>query len=116
MANSKHLLVLLSKLAAELKALNLWQQQRPTEQELSSLQPFCIDTLTFAQWLQFIFIERMKALVADKMALPAQISLCPMAEESFKHKGELAANLINLIADIDELLSGKREQSLYVRK
>lgn len=115
MGNSQHLLVLLSKLELELVKLNLWQQQWPTKQALSSTQPFCIDTLTFAQWLQFIFIERMKTLVVNNMALPTQISLCPMAEESFKNKAELAADLINLIADIDELLSGKREQSLYVR-
>lgn len=106
---------LLRSLKQEMDTLNLWQTRRPSVEELSSTQPFCLDTLSFEQWLQFVFIERMESMIKMGQTLPSTISLCPLAEESFKHLGNNASNLINLIADIDQLLSGKREQTLYVR-
>ncbi|MEC8429313.1 MAG: YqcC family protein, partial [Pseudomonadota bacterium] len=39
-------------LQCELKNLNLWETQRPADEALASTQPFCIDTLSFPQWLQ----------------------------------------------------------------
>ncbi|KGJ95743.1 YqcC family protein [Thalassotalea sp. ND16A] len=115
--STKHqqLPLLLNALTTALRASNLWQIEQPSTSALASRQPFCIDTLSFAQWLQFIFIEKMQEMLKKNLALPTQISLCPMAEEAFKEKGNTAAELINVIADIDELLSGKREQHLYVR-
>lgn len=110
------ILTLLSALEAELKQQRFWQSSRPSAKLLSSTQPFCIDTLRFEQWLQFVFIEKLQLLIANNQALPNQISLCPMAEEAFKSKGDAMAELINIIADIDETLSGKREQTIYVRK
>lgn len=105
---------LLSSLKQELQTLQLWQISRPSIKALSSTQPFGIDTLSFEQWLQFIFIERMETMVKAGQPLPTAISICPIAEEKFKHLGDSASKLINLIADIDQLLSGKREQTLYV--
>jgi uncharacterized protein YqcC (DUF446 family) len=105
---------LLLALEVELQELTLWQADIPTEEALNSTQPFSCDTLTFPQWLQFIFIEKMTELNGAEALLPTSISICPMAEESFKHFSDKAASLINVIADIDKLLSGKREQTLYV--
>ncbi|MEW6996390.1 YqcC family protein [Colwelliaceae bacterium BS250] len=105
---------LLLALEVQLQELALWQADMPSAQDLNSTQPFSCDTLTFAQWLQFIFIAKISELNRAEASLPATISICPMAEESFKHLGKQAAMLINVIADIDELLSGKRVQTLYV--
>lgn len=105
---------LLLALEIEMQAASLWQADLPSTQALNSTQPFSCDTLTFTQWLQFIFIAKMTKLNSGKAPLPTSVSICPMAEESFKHLGAPAAKLVNVIADIDELLSGKREQTLYV--
>ncbi|TRX56391.1 YqcC family protein [Thalassomonas sp. M1454] len=104
---------LLIQLAQELKNNNLWQQQAPSVEALSSTAPFCYDTLSFAQWLQFIFLKRMQIMVQSKTPLPSAISLCPMAEEAFKQHDASIVKLITIIADIDELLSGKREQTRH---
>ncbi len=116
MGTSTHqkILILLQQLADELAFLSLWQTDKPSEQALTSSQPFCCDTLRFEQWLQFIFIERISIMISLKSPLPTRISLCPMAEESFKHLGKKASILINIIADIDQRLSGKRAQTLFV--
>mgnify|MGYP000318113541 FL=1 len=54
-------------------------------------------------------------MIAVNASLPSTISLCPMAEESYKTLGTQAAKLINVIGDIDEVLSGRRYQTLFVK-
>lgn len=98
------LLLLLDKLQAELKALGLWSNEIPSADALESTKPFCCDTLTFTQWLQFVFIPRLHSMVLHKQQLPKNILVSPIAEESFQCQSQLA--IIDIIADIDELLSG----------
>ncbi|WNC69838.1 YqcC family protein [Thalassotalea nanhaiensis] len=101
----------LKDLAAQLKQVGLWQLERPSTQALSSSQPFCLDTLAFEQWLQFVFIEKLQAMIVADLPLPSKISVAPMGEEAFKSLGKNAADIISTLADIDELLSGNKEQS-----
>lgn len=115
LTKSQALTALLLELKQQMQHLSLWQTQSPSAEALASTQPFCLDTLAFEQWLQFIFIARIEFLIDNGDKLPTQISLCPMAEEAFSQMGDEVADLINGLADIDELLSGQREQTLYVR-
>ncbi len=102
---SKQTLLLLEKLKLALVELSLWQNQLPSEQALQSSEPFCIDTLSFEQWLQFVFIERLTQLIINQQALPNKLSVAPMAEHAFADLGESGKPLIKIIADIDALLS-----------
>ncbi|WP_371372820.1 YqcC family protein [Thalassotalea aquiviva] len=115
MQKPQTIMTLLNALEQELKNLGLWQQEGIDEDLLQSTQPFCIDTLSFEQWLQFVFLTKMHQMIEANQALPNNIAICPMAEESFKSLGQNASDLINIIGDIDQCLSGKREQTLYVR-
>jgi uncharacterized protein YqcC (DUF446 family) len=103
---------LLQSIETELRNLQLWSETAPTPAALASTAPFCFDSMPFAQWLQFVFLPRMWALVDGRLPLPSQISICPMAEHVFQAQGSAAWILINRIADLDELLSGKREQTV----
>ncbi|MBO1520602.1 YqcC family protein [Oceanisphaera pacifica] len=96
----------LSAIVDELKALSWWQTEPPSAAALSSSQPFCIDTLTFAQWLQFVLIARLQAMLESGAPLPQQISVYPMATESFKSVAENTQALEEAIAQLDECLSG----------
>ena len=108
---------LLADLAFELKSLNLWQISQPSAVELSSSAPFCCDTLTFEQWLQFIFIPKITVMINQQQALPTKISLTPMTEEAFKPFsiktlcGRPNAN-IDVIQKIDNALTeqGRRDE------
>lgn len=95
----------LQALAQDLKDLELWQEQAPPPEHLASQQPFCIDTLTFSQWLQFVFLNRMQALVDGQQPLPAQCGIAPMAEEYFKPMALDASVLIQRLETIDRILS-----------
>ncbi|MFM4701956.1 YqcC family protein [Aeromonas bivalvium] len=106
---NKYLLVagLLGELSAELQRLERWQSDHPGEEALASTLPFCVDTLSFDQWLQFVLIPRMEQLVMLQAPLPANVSLYPMASESYKENLAEVADLLRLIARFDLLLSGK---------
>jgi len=99
---------LLTELTQQLKTQGLWQADKPEASKLTSTVPFCCDTLAFEQWLQFVFISKLHSMLMTGMALPADIAIKPMAEESFKHLGEASSSLIQIIANIDQLLSAPR--------
>lgn len=98
----------LNAIAQELKALSWWQALPPTAEALASQEPFCLDTLTFPQWLQFVLIPRMQAMLDAGVPLPTHIALYPMATESFKDLPENTRALEEAIALLDESLTGKR--------
>ena len=89
-----------------LRELQLWQAQPPSPEALNSSQPFCIDTLTFVQWLQFVFLPRMSALVEGRQPLPGQCGIAPMAAEYFKGMGLNARPLVEQLKQIDRILGG----------
>ena len=105
----EHTAQLLEELSKELQRLNLWQAQQPSLLELSSSAPFCCDTLTFEQWLQFIFIEKISDMINKGQTLPAKIALTPMAEVSFKHLSGQAESLLVIIKKIDKTLTAQGE-------
>jgi uncharacterized protein YqcC (DUF446 family) len=96
---------LLMDVEAQLRQLGLWQKKPPPEQALASVEPFCIDTLNFPQWLQFIFLARMYAMISSQQALPASCSIAPMAAEYFKACEDNVGALIGALEGIDRLLS-----------
>jgi len=99
------LLQLLNALEQELRLLNLWQRTAPSTQALSSSLPFAIDTLTFVQWLQFIFIDKMGQLLQLSLPLPESMSVLPMASEYFKGLPVNSANINAIIGRIDLLIN-----------
>ena len=54
---------LLEDMETELKVLGCWQAMPPTPEAMSSEVPFCMDTMAFSQWLQWLFIPRVRAIV-----------------------------------------------------
>ncbi len=96
---------LLIDVEAELRRLQQWQSEPPTVAALASTEPFCVDTLSFAQWLQFIFLPRMHALVANNQLPPGRCEIKPMAEEYLRAAGLDGANLLRAIGELDAAIS-----------
>ena len=97
---------LLIDIEAQLRQLSLWESEMPRDEALASTQPFAIDTLTFPQWLQFIFLPTMYRLVDEGDALPTQCAIAPMAEESFRGSALPISGLLDALERMDVLLSG----------
>lgn len=89
----------------ELRQLQLWQAEAPSAEALASTQPFCIDTLNFPQWLQFIFLVKMQQLVDGNLPLPSNCAIAPMAQEYFKVLRCDSSALLNCLARLDTLLT-----------
>lgn len=97
--------VLLRELEAALRRAGLWEFSPPDPAALESVQPFCVDTLDFTQWLQWVFLPRMRALLDARAALPAKCGIAAMAEVRFmgREEGELLG-LIELLRQIDQVI------------
>jgi len=101
----RHLSGLLVDIESDLRNIDQWSDQRPTDEAFNSDQPFFVDTMDFPQWLQFVFIARIKIVIKAKSALPDNCGVAPMAEEYFRalpiNSNALARNLKKL----DDLIS-----------
>ena len=103
---NQYLLVagLLGELTAELQRLERWQAEHPGAEALASELPFCVDTLSFDQWLQFVLIPRMEQLVLLQAPLPSvMLLLCEvvyglLAGVLFWRYGLESAILAHLVA------------------
>ena len=98
---------LLLSIESELKALEWWQQTVPEPSALQSTQPFCLDTLSLPQWLQFVLLPRLHQMLHAGQPLPNRIAVYPMATECFKGVNENPARLLEVIAQLDEALTGQ---------
>lgn len=97
----------LLQIEAELRRMGAWDNTPPSAEALRSTQPFAVDTLTFTQWLQFVFVARIKTMIENGHALPEVSGMAPMAEEHFRSRSESGDRLIRELAEMDRLLSSR---------
>ena len=96
---------LLIDIEKELRDLQLWDDEMISDEALMSEQPFAVDTMTFPQWLQFIFLPRMYFMIEQKMQLPSNCGIAPMAEQYFSVLNLPCAPLIDHLQKVDALLT-----------
>lgn len=96
---------LLMDLEGHLRSIQCWDVEPPADEALASEQPFCIDTLEFYQWLQWVFIPRLLWMIEQETQLPDKCGIAPMAEEWGKTKQLPTAGLVAVLEQIDVLLS-----------
>ncbi|AJE20308.1 YqcC family protein [Azotobacter chroococcum] len=89
----------------ELRVLGLWARLPPSDEALSSKQPFCIDALAFEEWLQWIFLPRMKQILESGSALPAVSGIRPMAEMVYAERLAELGRLLESLGEVDRLVS-----------
>lgn len=94
----------LLEVEATLRTNGKWDETRPGSSELSSKQPFCMDTLAFEQWLQWVFLPRMKNALEETKPLPARSSIFVYAQECLHENDPYTCSLLKLIKTFDELI------------
>lgn len=92
----------------ELRVLGWWDDQAPSAEALASQEPFSVDTLSFEQWLQWIFLPRMKVLLESSSPLPTASSIQNMAQMVYREQPARARRLVELLGEFDHLLSNPR--------
>ncbi|VTM25101.1 Domain of uncharacterised function, DUF446 [Stutzerimonas stutzeri] len=96
----------LEQLQKTMQSLNLWQTMPPVQEAFLSEQPFFLDTMEPYEWLQWVFIPRMRALLESDAPLPSQIAISPYLEEMLKEFDDLERLLAPLLA-LEELLQNQ---------
>jgi uncharacterized protein YqcC (DUF446 family) len=99
------LIELMQRLESEMKMLGLWSAESPPTKALESLEPFCVDTLSFSEWVQWVMIPRMHHLILTGQPLPTHSSITPMAEEDLKGLEHKTSQLRKLLHAFDQRLT-----------
>lgn len=99
-------------IAQSLQAITLQMQQQgllkaepPSAEKLASKLPFCLDTLTFTQWLQWVMFPKLFFIIQTKAALPSNSNMAVMAEQAFKTEAADTNLLLELIKELDQHLN-----------
>ncbi|MEN8106757.1 MAG: YqcC family protein [Pseudomonadota bacterium] len=95
----------LLEVEANLRTSGKWDEYQPPESTLVSAQPFCIDTLRFEQWLQWIFLPRMKNILEHSLPLPEKSGIFPYAQDYLHTHEPPARKLLTLIKRFDDLIA-----------
>lgn len=98
----------LAQLQQVMQELNLWSDTAPTEQAFASTEPFALDHMSPTEWLQWVFIPKMQALVESRAELPKQIAITPYLEEAMKEEDvNVLAPLLARVAELEQLLQNQ---------
>ncbi len=91
----------LARIEAELQGMGWWQSKPLQPEQYQFTRAFAMDTMSFSQWLQFIFIPRVKeSAVEGKFPLKSQVAA--QAVREFDGYPQ-ATRLVALLAEFDEL-------------
>lgn len=97
----------LQQLEAAMRTASLWSAAPPSNEAMASSMPFMYDTLLVEEWLQWVFMPRLHALLDAQSGLPGNCSVHPLAEHEWTHRFPQGTHgaALQLLADIDQTLS-----------
>ncbi|UVO09392.1 YqcC family protein [Pectobacterium polonicum] len=82
-----------------------WQVVPPEDEAFNSTEPFSLDTMRPEEWLQWVFLPRMHALLDSDLALPAELALLPYFEDALEGTPEQTAAVFLRLKQLDELFN-----------
>ncbi|MBK69070.1 MAG: pseudouridine synthase [Legionellales bacterium] len=95
----------LLELEASLRTHGKWDDLKPKASDLKSSIPFCMDTLKFEQWLQWIFLPTMKDTIEQTKPLPLKSAIFEYAEECLLENDPSTQQLLFQLKRFDDLIS-----------
>ncbi|WP_446469918.1 YqcC family protein [Xenorhabdus stockiae] len=105
MSIEKQILHKLQLIEATMKIVGLWKSYPPKPEAFESTEPFSIDTMAAEEWLQWVLIPRMSALIEQKASLPTSFAIAPYFEEVYKEEAELYLPLLEHLRELDSLFT-----------
>jgi uncharacterized protein YqcC (DUF446 family) len=92
----------LAAIEAEMKRIGAWQTEPLPAEKYDFHQGFAIDTMAFTQWLQFIFIPRVREIIASGGEFPKESYVSAQAAREFD--GEVyTGRLQELLREFDAM-------------
>lgn len=98
----------MSAVSQALSELGLHSTTPPSPEAFASVQPFCVDTMTFPEWVQFVFLPKLEGMLEGGEPMPSWCDVAPMAEEYFRNLEQDGEVLIEALRRLDELVTAAR--------
>jgi uncharacterized protein YqcC (DUF446 family) len=101
MPETQAVLSKLEQIESEMRRINLWQEKPLEAEQYDFKAAFAADTMSFSQWLQFIFIPNVKRAAANNK-FPSKSQVGVKAVREFDGM-EAASGLIEYLSEFDAL-------------
>ena len=88
---------------AEMKKIGFWSDKPLLAEMYNFSQAFAMDTMPFVLWLQFIFIPRVRDIIANQGEFPRSSMVATQAIREFDGLHE-ASDLISLLVRFDSFV------------
>ena len=92
----------LDEIEEEMKRVELWQERPLRPEQYNFTSAFATDTMSYDQWLQFIFVPRVRSIISARGEFPASSSVGAQAVREFDTYPN-AQRLITLLSEFDRL-------------
>ncbi len=103
---STHIIIQrLQQVEAVMREHDHWQLNAPDAAAFNSDQPFCLDTMAPLEWLQWVLIPRLSALIAADAPLPASFAVAPYYEVALPPATSGYADLLATLRQLDALFA-----------
>ena len=98
----------ISQIEAEMRLNGMWQEKPPPAEALVITQAFGGDKLAFEQWLQFVFIPRVRQIITERGQFPARSQVADQAFREWKMWGDApnVDDLLKLLREFDAMFGG----------
>ena len=101
MTRAEKIAATVDKIEAEMKRIRYWELVPLKPEQMDFTQAFAMDTMSFAQWLQFVFLPRVReAITANDF--PSSSSVGTQAVREFDGDPN-ADELVTLLSEFDTL-------------
>ena len=97
----------IAAIEAEMKCIGWWREEPLPPEMYNFTQAFAIDTMPYAYWLQFVFIPRVHAIIAERSQFPPSSSVGSQAIREFDGLDE-ARELVHSLCQFDALFRTPR--------
>ncbi|MCM3874699.1 MAG: YqcC family protein [Pyrinomonadaceae bacterium] len=92
----------ISEVEAEMKDIGYWAVEPLPPEAYDFQEAFAMDTMAFSQWLQFVFVPRVKQIIEDKAEFPSSSMVAVQAIREFDGDNQ-ADHLVELLSEFDAL-------------
>lgn len=93
----------IGRVEAEMRRIGLWSDAPLPEAAYDFRQAFAQDTMTFAQWLQFVLIPRVRQIVEQRGEFPHASMVGAQAVREFDGDRQ-ADTLVQLLNEFDRVI------------
>lgn len=92
----------IDEIEQEMKRVGLWQEAPLAPEQYEFTRAFGMDTMSYDQWLQFVFLPRVREIISTRSKFPTSSSVGAQAVREFDTYPN-AERLISLLSEFDTL-------------